>query len=295
MKTAKVSGLQINVPEGSPFTVETPHMLPKLHCNMLVVAPRGHGKTCLTVNLVERLPFDRLFVVSPSFKSNLALMSRLKALHEEDIFEDPDDWAHILDTIKHEIEKERDDLERYWSEMKRYRALRKKMEQHSTISDEMVLEFWNDGTFQPPEHRWGGKKPVVGVIFDDCIGSQLYTKGIRKLNQMTIFHRHLGQLSEGGAIGCSLFFLLQSYRAGSGGISKCIRNNATLLALGKTKSQKELDEISEECAAEVDKETFLKLFDEGTQEPHSFLLIDLHPKEHFPSKFRSNLDTFIVP
>ncbi len=54
MKTAKVSGLEINVPDGSPFTVETPHMLPKLHTNMLVVAPRGHGKTCLTVNLVER-------------------------------------------------------------------------------------------------------------------------------------------------------------------------------------------------------------------------------------------------
>ena len=200
-----------------------------------------------------------------------------------------------MDTIKHEIDKERDDYERYHSELKRYNSLKRELKQHSAIGDDALLEFWCNGDFQPPKHRWGGRKPVLGVIFDDCIGSQLYTKGIRKLNQLTIFHRHLGQLSEGGAIGCSLFFLLQSYRAGHSGISKTIRNNATLLAIGKTKSQKELDEISEECSAEVDKETFLKLFEQATKEPHSFLLIDLHPKDHFPSKYRSNLDTFIVP
>eukprot|EP00966_Prymnesium_polylepis_P027271 630847-Prymnesium_polylepis.1 len=40
----------------------------------LVVAARGGGKTTATVNLVERLPFDRIFVISPSMKSNKEMM-----------------------------------------------------------------------------------------------------------------------------------------------------------------------------------------------------------------------------
>ncbi len=75
MREIKVPNLQIKVPNGSPFTYATDSMMPKAHQNCLIVAPRGQGKTTLAVNLIERMPYDRIFVVSPSIKSNKVLMS----------------------------------------------------------------------------------------------------------------------------------------------------------------------------------------------------------------------------
>ncbi len=108
MKQVKVKGLEIKVPNGSPFTYETDPLLPKAHTNTLIVAPRGQGKTTFCINLMEKLPFDRIFVVSPSIKSNMSLMNRIK-INPDDVFEDPDDIT-CLETIKTEIEKERDEL-----------------------------------------------------------------------------------------------------------------------------------------------------------------------------------------
>jgi hypothetical protein len=296
MKQVKVKGLDIKVPDGSPFTYTTDPMLPKAHQNLLVVAPRGQGKTTFCINLLERMPYDRIFVVSPSIKSNMALMSRLK-LDPEDIFENPDDIS-CLDTIKAEIEKERDDLEEYLEKKKLYKQLMKMLSRDDmfSIPDELLLMFYRQGDFKPPTHKYNGRKPCMAILFDDCLGSGIFTKGIRKLNALTIYHRHLGQLQEGGALGCSLYFLVQSYKAQAGGISKCIRGNTTALAIGRTKSDKELDDIAEECGAEVSKETFLKVHQEATKDSKfDFLFIDFHKKDNHPSCFRKNLDIFIIP
>mmetsp|Transcript_4812 Transcript_4812/g.10450 ORF Transcript_4812/g.10450 Transcript_4812/m.10450 type:complete len:260 (-) Transcript_4812:286-1065(-) len=166
----------------------------------------------------------------------------------------------------------------------------------SRIPDEVLLMFYQNGTFQKPQHKWGGRKPHMAILFDDVMGSLLFTKGIRKLNKLTIFHRHLGQLKEGGALGCSLYFLVQSYKAQAGGISKCIRNQATTIVLFKTKNDKELQEVQEECSGEIDKETFYQMYEQATDGEHNALVIDLHwKKDTHPSGFRKNLDTFLIP
>ena len=300
MKEIKVPNLAIKVPDGSPFTYETKPELPKAHQNCLVVAPRGQGKTTFCINLIERMPYDRIFVVSPSIKSNKVLLSRLH-LEDEDIYEDADDISNI-DKIKEAIEKERDDLEKYEEDKKKYKELMKILSDDSRtgiggrISDELLMEFYKNGNFEPPVHKWNGRMPCMAVLFDDCMGSQLFTKGIRKLNALVIYHRHLGQMKKGGALGCSLYFLCQSYKAQSGGISKCIRGNTTSLAIGRTKSEKELEDISEECGAEVPKDIFFKIHTQATKDSKfDFLLIDFHKKDHHPSMFRKNLDTFIIP
>ena len=77
--------------------------------------------------------------------------------------------------------------------------------------------------------------------------------------------------------------------------SKCIRGNTTALAIGRTKSEKELDEIAEECGAEVSKEQFLKVHNEATKDSkYDFLFIDFHKKDNHPSMFRKNLNEFII-
>ena len=88
---------------------------------------------------------------------------------------------------------------------------------------------------------------------------------------------------------------MQSYKSAQGGIPKALRGNLTLLLLGKTKSEKELLEIAEEFGSEIGVPQFLELYKQATDEPHSFLMIDLFPKNEHPSQFRSNLSEFIIP
>ena len=295
MREEVVPNLKIKPPSGSAFGCETPPMMPKLHQACLVVGPRGAGKTTAVVNLVERLPFDRIFVISPSIKSNRELMKRLK-IDPQDVYEDPDDTA-CLDAIRSAIDQERDDLERYQQEMKRYRQLMKVIHSDSPLfklNDADLGDFYRNGDFQPPKHKWDGKRPCMCLIIDDAMGSQLYSKP-RRLNQFTIFHRHLGQLKEGGALGCSLFFLVQSYKAVAGGISRTIRSNVTSMILFANKNLKMLAEVAEEMAGEVAPEIFFNVFHQAMREKHDFLFIDLHPKPTHPSGFRRNFDEFIVP
>ena len=161
MREEKINGdLKIKPPSGSAFGCETAPHLPKLHQACLVVGPRGSGKSTATVNLVERLPFDRIFVISPSMKSNKELMDRLK-IDPKDVYEDPDDLS-CLDSIRAAIDAERDDLERYREELKRYRKLMKAIHSENSLfrlADDDLADFYRDGDFQAPTHRWGGRKP----------------------------------------------------------------------------------------------------------------------------------------
>jgi len=295
MREQHIPNLAIKPPSGSAFGCETPPNMMKLHQAILIVGPRGAGKTTACSGIVERLPFDRIFVISPSMKSNKELMSRLR-IKDEDVYEDPDDITS-LERIKASIDAERDDLERYHDEMRRYRKVIKVIDSESSlfkISDDSLAEFFKDGDFQAPKHKWNGKRPCMALIIDDAMGSLLYSKP-RKLNQFTIFHRHLGQLKEGGALGCSLFFLVQSYKAVAGGISRTIRSNVTSMVLFSNKNEKMLQEIAEEMAGEVSPSTFFKVYNQALRDKHDFLLIDLHKKSHHPSAFRRNLDTFLIP
>ena len=296
MRSQKVPNLEIRVPKGEAFAYETDPMMLKSHQACLVIGKRGSGKSVIAVNIIERMKYDRVFVVSPTIQSNKALLDRLK-IDPDDIY-DPDD-LEALDDIKRKVDEERDDYERYHDEMKKYRELMRKLNSDNPVfrvPDDVLLMFYKNGNFQKPTHKWGGRRAHMAILFDDVMGSMLFTKGIRKLNKLTIFHRHVGQLREGGALGVSLYFLVQSYKAQAGGISKCIRNQATSLVLFKTKNDKELQEIQEECSGEVSKETFQTMYETATQGDHDALVIDLHWKKGIhPSGFRKNLDTFLIP
>lgn len=289
------SGLEIKVPNSRAFAYETALDLPKLHQNMLIVGARGSGKTVAAVNILRMLPFDRIFVISPTMKSNAEIMKSLK-IDPQDVYENPDDIS-CISHIKQAVEKEASDLEEYRVDLRKYNKLMSAIStsQKPLFSLEDELErFFQDGDFKKPKHKWNGKKPICGLLVDDAMGSQLFTKGIRQLNQLCIFHRHIGPVENEGAIGLSLFWLLQSYVAQSGGISKCIRNNATSLIFFKSKSEKQLEEVSQECAGEVSREDFQRVYDLAIQEPHDFLFIDFFKKTAQPSMFRRNFAEYLL-
>jgi len=304
MKVLKYNNLDIKVPKGNAFAHETPPLLPKCHGNFIVNAKRGSGKTVATSNLVKMMNYDKIIMVSPSIKSNRPILNMLK-IDDDDIFEDVDDIS-VLDKIVKKIEFEKDDLQRYYEELEEYKHLMKTIQTGNPLTDipkEQLTKFYDGVNFQPPEPtKYNNKVPKIAVVFDDCLGSQIYTKGIRKLNKMAIYHRHIGQFDKPvhghTSVGCSLFFLVQSYRCSTGGLSKAIRNNCTCMLLWKSKNEKELAEIQEEMSGELAKDKFMKLynyvFESEDTTPHDFMMIDLHKKDNHPSQFRKNFNQFLV-
>jgi hypothetical protein len=294
MESKPIKNFKIDPGKGSAFAYETHPMMPKAHVNAIIVGARGMGKSVAMVNFVERMPYHRVLMISPTMHSNRDLMKRLK-IDPDDIF-DPDD-DKVLDKITAKIDQEAEEYEDYLEELKKFNSFDKKLRSsNSLFSDGELLSFFKGGEFKKPTHKYGGQKPCLALVCDDILGSNLLTKGSRKLNHMVILHRHLGALKKaGGALGCSLYFLVQSYKTQSGSLTKSIRNNCTMMILFHTKSKKELEEIAEEVGAEVSKETFMKLIKAAHKDKHDFLMIDLHRKPEHPSAFRRNLDVFLIP
>jgi hypothetical protein len=72
-------------------------------------------------------------------------------------------------------------------------------------------------------------------------------------------------------------------------------NNATqLVIVGKVKDEKELDDVYSSIAGEISKDDFMKGYEYATRERHNSFVIDLHPKKNHPSRFRKNMNEFIV-
>jgi hypothetical protein len=290
LSTKSVKGLQIVPPKETSGAYETSPDMPKMHCVTVIVGKRAAGKSVAAINLIEKMGYDYTIAVSPTMNSNKELMSRLNIEHT---FDDPDDLT-CIDKIKEIVNEEARDLERYKYEMKEYNKLMKDIREGQNISDDLMLKFF-DNDFVKPQHRWNGKKPRIAVIFDDMLGSLIYSRP-RKINALSTYSRHLGQLSEGGSIGVSLFFLIQSFKCQTGGLNRVIRNQCTQLIVFKTKDNKELDDIADSCGGEICKDKFIQVYDYAieTGGDHPFLFIDLHKKPNHPSMFRVNFDKFII-
>jgi len=290
LSTKSVKGLQIVPPKETSGAYETSPDMPKMHCVTVIVGKRAAGKSVAAINLIEKMGYDYTIAVSPTMNSNKELMSRLNIEH---VFDDPDD-ATTIDKIKDIVNGEARDLERYKYEMKEYNKLMKDIREGQNIGDDLMLKFF-DNDFVKPKHRWNGKKPRIAVLFDDMLGSMMYSKP-RKINALSTYSRHLGQLEEGGSIGVSLFFLIQSFKCQTGGLNRVIRNQCTQLIVFKTKDNKELDDIADSCGGEISKDKFIQVYDYAieTGGDHPFLFIDLHKKPNHPSMFRVNFDKFII-
>ena len=293
MKTSKVKGLEIIPPKSESGLYTTDTFMPKMHQVCIAVGKRASGKSTAIINLIERMKFDYVIAVSPTMNSNKELMDRLNIEH---VFEDIDDPG-VIDSIKDIVKKEAEDLERYKEEVKRYNKLMTDLKDGKYMDDDLLLQFFSDeGNFIKPTHRWNGEKPRIAVIFDDMLGSGIYSRP-RKLNGLSTYSRHVGQLKEGGAIGVSLFFMIQSFKCQTGGLNKVIRNQCTTMLLFKTKDRQEMKDVAESVSGEIGEDIFNRVYDTaiGDGSNYPFLFIDLHKKKEHPSMFRRRLDEFIIP
>jgi hypothetical protein len=300
MKTVKVKGQEIQVPQTSAFAINTGPMLMKAHQNMIVLGKRGSGKSVAITNYLRMLredkKLDRIFVISPTFQSNRVIMEKL-GIDEEDVF-DPATGTEAVEKVIAAIEKERDDYEDYLTSLERYKLLLKDLNSVKfveMVDPQLMLEFFdtNSNKFTKPEPKYKHKGPPICALFvDDCQSTPLF-RAAKFLNFITR-HRHIGPLEGGGALGVSVFIALQNFSSTSGGCPRAVRNNATSVLTFGLKDKKELGQVYESVAGEIEEEKFMKAFEYATSEPHNFLCIDLHPKKEHPSMFRKNFNEFII-
>lgn len=288
---------KIKVPKASAFTIKTESDFIKLHGVVLAVAKRGVGKTTAFSNLLRLMKtnnaLDRLILVSPTYHNNKHYFEGLPLDEENDVIEPQKNTPELLMEI---LDEEGYAYDEYHERMKRWYELQKLIKSDVPIDEIdpfLLLEFGNDITnFEKPYHKYGGKKPVIAIFFDDCQGSDVF-KSSGKLSNMVIKHRHLGKTHD-GALGCSLLFATQSYTSNSMGLPKSIRTNLTHMLVFKNKNINELRAIAAECAGEVDEEEFFKLYDMAIRSQHDFLFIDFAKKDEHPSMFRRNFDEWLV-
>ena len=295
--------LDIQVPKGSAFKIQTHKSFVKLHQLLCVVGKRGSGKTVFIVNFLRMMKeqgcLDRLILVTPTYESNKANFKGLPV--DEDHIIDPNDPTAVQQ-IRDIVDAERDMLDTYYDQLERYNELMKQIKSRRPIEeiDEDLLEEFGE-RMERPKHYLDGRKPVICCFVDDALGTKIYGNK-SGLSNLVILHRHLGvSKALQSPLGITMIFAVQSYKSNVYGISPTIRNNCTSLAVFQTKSEKELQGIAEEVAGFCTKEEFMDVYNQamtacgcGCKPEHNVLFIDTSPHEG-NSHFRKNMNCMITP
>jgi len=295
MRTVKIKKAGIKVPNSTAFQHTTPPEMPRCPCNVIAVARRGGGKSVAISNLTRMMEFDRVFLISPTAKSNYSILQPL-GIDEEDIYEDLND-PQILNHVIDKVNAERDEYVEFLDAKKRHAKFSKMLDNGGRIPDELLEEFYHDEDFRAPKYKYGNRMPKMCLIVDDCQNSKVFSGKL--FPSLVIKHRHTAQIPKehgGGALGLSLMIMAQNYRSqGGGGLPKSVRNNATQVLLFKNYSDKEKAFVSEELAFTDDKQKFIDMWDSVCDSsPHAFLMVDLNKKPHHISPYRKNFDEFIM-
>jgi hypothetical protein len=295
--------LDIQVPKGSAFKIQTDKTFVKLHQLLVVCGRRGSGKTCFIVNFLRMMKeqncLDKLILITPTYESNKANFKGLP-VDEANII-DPNDPTAVQQ-IRDIVDAERDLLDEYYEKLERYNELMKQIKSRRPIDeiDEYLLEEFGE-EMKKPQHYLDGRKPVIACFIDDALGTKIY--GSKSgLSNLVILHRHLGvSKALGSALGITMIFATQSYKSNVYGISPTIRNNCTSLCVFQSKNDKELQGIAEEVGGFCTKEEFMDVYNQamtecgcGCKAAHNVLFIDTSPHEG-NSNFRKNMNCMLYP
>ncbi len=247
--------------------IKLPDGIPKAPLLAMLCGKRGQGKTTTAIRMLhfyfnynpEVFQRDLAFILSPTAESQQHLWDYL-GIPEDNVHvvhnakQAQEQVDHILDIIT-EKKKKFDEDEEY---IEAYNALVN--DQELTARQITILDQRDCQPLDDPE-PW--PRPVL--ILDDL--SHMRFLDSKPFISLCLRHRHVA-----GGVGLNLFMLVQSLR---GGISRVIRQNCSLIILYSTHDQTAKDDLYAECSHLLDKEEFLALFENATEEKHSFLSVDL--------------------
>ena len=282
----------VTLPTGGPQYPETPADWVAFPFVLVATAKRNSGKTCALASFLRILhdmnKLDICIIVSPTYHNNAHYFRNLPVTS---IIEPSIDSAQqVIDIVESEATKYEEYHDRLGQWNKMQKQLRSARHIHEIVDDDMLDSL--GPSLEKPVHEYGGRKPIIVCLFDDIQGTPVFSTR-SKINHLTIKHRHVGY-TRAGSVGINIMMAVQSYTSTGGtGLPKTIRSQITQLLVFKTKSQKELDLIAEECGGEVDKSTFFRLYEAATKDPYSFMMVDFSRKYSHPSMFRKCFTEFL--
>lgn len=233
----------------------------------MYVAKRGQGKSTAAVRLmkyyVDHKPpvFHKklIFVISPTAESQKHLWDHI-GIDQENIFtattapEVQQIISGIVDILRAAKEKYEEDQEYLVA----YRKLM--LGKNLTLREELLLEMRDCMPLDDPE-PW----PRPMLLLDDLSHMKILDKPW--FISLCLRHRHLA-----GGVSLSLIIICQSLH---GGLSRVVRQNCSLICLFSTHDKTCIDDLYKECSHLLDQDEFTAVFENATDDFHSFLAVDL--------------------
>lgn len=269
MKSKKVTVNLGKVPHhpNEVHRIQLPDGVPRPPILGMYVAKRGQGKSTAAVRLLKyyidhKPPVfhkDLIFVISPTAESQPHLWGHM------DIPEDNVYSATTAAEVKAIIDKIIDILraakEKYDEDQEYITAYRKLIHGETlTIREENLLERRNAMPLEDPA-PW----PRPCLLLDDLSHMKILDKPW--FVSLCLRHRHIA-----GGVSLSMLIICQSLH---GGLSRVVRQNCSLICLFSTHDKTCIDDLYKECSHLLDQEEFEAVFENATEDFHSFLAVDL--------------------
>jgi len=282
------------LPKKGAFTIETEDDFPKLHTLCVASGRRGGGKSVAIANFLKRCKdkhyYDKVYLITPTYNSNKMIWD-ICDIPPEDVIE-PDTSA--IKELTKKIEAEKAEWEDYLEKKKKWNMFMKDRGSNlQALQGKRLLMYYNLGFLEPdmtePEWKYPVEQPPrIAVVIDDAMGTDLLAKRSAGLINFCIKHRHIAD-----GLGCSVFMLVQSYKA-QGGVNRAIRENTTHLLLFKVNDFNQIKAIKEESDLPITEEEFEDMCSYAHAKPFNFLLLDFAYKCE-TKRFRSGWDEYIIP
>ena len=249
------------------YRIDLPDGVPRPPILGMYVAKRGQGKSTAAVRLlkyyVDHDPSvfhqDLCFVISPTAESQKHLWNHI-GIPEENVFtaatasKVKDIVDNIVNLLK-ALKEQHDEDEEY---LIAYRRLVKNKE--LTMRQQSILESRDAQPLLNPT-PW----PRPCLMLDDL--SHLKVLDKPWFVSLCLRHRHLA-----GGVSLSMLIILQSLK---GGLSRVVRQNCSLICLFSTHDKDNILDLYRECSHLLGREEFDAVFENATDEFHSFLAVDL--------------------
>ena len=233
----------------------------------MYVAKRGQGKSTAAVRLlkyyVDHKPpvfhQNLIFVVSPTAASQKHLWDHV-GIPDSNVFT-ATVASEVQEIVNHIVDILRNEKQRYDDDQDYLVAYRKLMhDQKLTLREEMLLAS-RDATELKDPHPW----PRPMLMLDDLSHMKILDKPW--FVSLCLRHRHLA-----GGVSLSMLIICQSLH---GGLSRVVRQNCSLICLFSTHDKTCIDDLYKECSHLLDQEEFIAVFENATDDFHSFLAVDL--------------------
>lgn len=302
MKKMK-KGMKIKPVGKEAFPIKTKPDYPKAHFLLTAFGKRGSGKTTSVTSLIKEgvddKVFDEVFIVTPTYNSNMDMFLQFKdAFDPETNLREPS--RNSADDIEEFVNGLAEYYDNYLDEMEMYKELKKKNKEELEMMD---LEYYYErgivdefGYIKKPDYKYHNKPPRAVAIIDDAVGTDVYIGlGAKKMTSLALKHRHISPMRHGGVLGVSLCLLAQTIATQMGSIPRAVRENSThIIIVGKTKDEKKQKQTYEEMGDGLTQEQFFALWNFACpeNEPHSFLFLDYNPKDK-GKRYRKNFDCYL--